>query len=189
MSWQFDKAHSSIEFSARHMMISKVRGNFEDFDAVVNFDENNLANTTVDVKVQLASVNTKDNQRDGHLKSPDFFDVETYPTMTFKSTGVEQTGENQAKLVGDLTIKDITQQVSLDVEFVGQAHNPFTGQLTYGFSADGKVNRKDWGMGWNQALETGGILVGEEISIHIQLELVKEVEAVITASSEGVPVQ
>jgi polyisoprenoid-binding protein YceI len=189
MSWQVDKAHSSIEFSVRHMMISKVRGRFEDFDAVVNFDEHSPANTTVDVNVQLASINTKENQRDGHLKSPDFFDVETYPTMTFKSTQVEQTGENQAKLVGDLTVKDITRQISLDVDFVGQAHNPFTGQLTYGFSASGKINRKNWGMTWNQALETGGILVGEDISINIELELVKEVEAVVTASSEGVAVQ
>lgn len=188
MSWQVDKAHSSIEFSVRHMMISKVRGRFENFDAVVNFDENNPAGTTVDVKVELASINTKEGQRDGHLKSPDFLDVESYPTMTFKSTSVEKIGDNQAKLAGDLTIKDITRQVSLDVDFVGRAHNPFTGQLTYGFSATGTINRKDWGMTWNQALETGGILVGEDVSIHIDLELVKETEAVASASSESVAV-
>ncbi len=178
MSWQVDSAHSSIEFSTKHMMISKVRGRFEEFEATVNLDENNPANTTVEVEVQLSSVNTKDAQRDGHLTSPDFFDVATYPIMTFKSIQVKQSDDSHAQLSGDLTIKDVTKAITLDVEYNGQAKNPFSGQISTGFMASGKINRKDWGLTWNQVLETGGILVGEQISLDINLELIKQSEDV-----------
>jgi polyisoprenoid-binding protein YceI len=160
------------------MMISKVRGRFEDFEAKVNLDDQQPNNTTVDVTVDIASINTRDAQRDGHLKSADFFDAASYPNMTFKSNRVEQIDNSHARLYGDLTIKGISKPVTLDVEYVGHAVNPFSGQSSFGFTANGKINRKEWDMTWNQALETGGILVGEEISIHIELELIKEGEAI-----------
>ncbi|MCB0208895.1 MAG: polyisoprenoid-binding protein [Anaerolineae bacterium] len=178
MSWQLDKAHSSVEFSVRHMMISKVRGRFEDFEVTVNFDESNPTNTSVDATVDIASINTREPQRDGHLKSPDFFNADAYPTMTFKSTKVEKVDNSHAKLIGDLTIQNVTKPVTLDVEYAGKAVNPFTGSETVGFTANGKISRKEWGMTWNQALETGGIMVGDEVTIHLEVELVKESEQV-----------
>ena len=176
MAWQIDSSHSHINFTVRHMMISKVRGSFENFSGVVNFDEQNPGNTTVNVKVDLSSTNTRDEQRDGHLKSPDFFDVENYPTMTFVSTQVEQIDENNGRLYGQLTIKGISKEVVLDVEYAGLAKSPWGSEST-GFSATGSLNRKDWGLNWNQALETGGVLVGDKINIEIELELVKVAQA------------
>lgn len=176
MSWQIDSAHTHITFTARHMMISKVRGNFEQFSGSVNFDAANPTQTTVNIEVDLASVNTRDEQRDGHLKSPDFFDVEEYPTMSFNSSRVEQVDENNGRLYGQLTIKDITKEIVLDVEYAGIAKSPW-GSESAGFSAHGSLNRKDWGLNWNQALETGGFLVGDKINIEIELELVKVTEA------------
>jgi polyisoprenoid-binding protein YceI len=175
MSWQIDSSHSYIQFSARHMMISKVRGSFESFSGTVNFDEKNPVNSTVDIAVDLASINTRDAQRDGHLKSPDFFDVESHPTMRFVSTRVEQMDANNGRLIGDLTIKGVTHEVALDVEYAGVAKSPW-GTESAGFSATGSLNRKDWGLNWNQALETGGVLVGDKINIEIELELVKVAE-------------
>ncbi|MCB9007037.1 MAG: polyisoprenoid-binding protein [Ardenticatenaceae bacterium] len=176
MSWQIDSSHSHIYFTARHMMISKVRGAFESFSGTVNFDEENPTNTTVNIDVDLSSINTRDEQRDGHLKSPDFFDVENYPTMKFVSTKVEQVDENNGRLIGNLTIKDITKEVVLDVEYAGVAKSPW-GTESAGFSASGSINRKEWGLNWNQALETGGVLVGDKINIEIELELVKQSQA------------
>ena len=176
MSWQIDSSHSHVNFTARHMMISKVRGNFESFSGTVNFDEENPANTTVNIEVDLTSVNTRDEQRDGHLKSPDFFDVENYPTMTFVSTRVEQIDAQNGRLFGQLTIKDVTKEIVLDVEYAGMAKSPW-GTVSAGFSASGSLNRKEWGLNWNQALETGGVLVGDKINIEIELELVKVTEA------------
>jgi polyisoprenoid-binding protein YceI len=175
MSWQIDSSHSHINFTARHMMISKVRGSFENFSGTVNFDEENPTNTTVNVEVDLTSINTRDEQRDGHLKSPDFFDVENYPTMKFVSTRVERIDENNGRLYGQLTIKDITKEVVLDVEYAGIAKSPW-GSESAGFSAAGSLNRKEWGLNWNQALETGGVLVGDKINIEIELELVKQAQ-------------
>jgi polyisoprenoid-binding protein YceI len=157
------------------MMISKVRGSFESFSGTVNFDEKNPVNSTVDIAVDLASINTRDAQRDGHLKSPDFFDVESHPTMRFVSTRVEQMDANNGRLIGNLTIKGVTHEVALDVEYAGVAKSPW-GTESAGFSATGSLNRKDWGLNWNQALETGGVLVGEKINIEIELELVKVAE-------------
>lgn len=175
MSWQIDSSHSHINFTARHMMISKVRGSFENFNGTINFDEENPTNTTVNVEVDLSNINTRDEQRDGHLKSPDFFDVENYPTMKFVSTRVERIDENNGRLYGQLTIKDITKEVVLDVEYAGIAKSPW-GSESAGFSAAGSLNRKEWGLNWNQALETGGVLVGDKINIEIELELVKQAQ-------------
>jgi len=175
MAWQIDTSHSQINFSVRHMMISKVRGSFENFSGTVNFDEENPTNTTVNIEVDLTGINTRDEQRDGHLKSPDFFDVENYPTMTFVSSRVEQIDEHNGRLYGQLTIKDVAKDVVLDVEYAGVAKSPW-GTESAGFSASGSLNRKEWGLNWNQALETGGVLVGEKINIEIELELVKQAQ-------------
>jgi polyisoprenoid-binding protein YceI len=177
MAWQIDLAHSEITFSVRHMMISKVRGSFETFSGSVNFDEANPTNTSVDITIDAASINTREDQRDGHLRSPDFLNADEYPTLTFKSTKVEQTDAENGKLYGDLTILGVTKPVVLDVEYAGQAKSPW-GTTSAGFSGKTSINRTDWGLTWNQALETGGILVGEKINIDIELEIVKQAEAV-----------
>lgn len=176
MSWQLDKSHSEISFSVRHMMISTARGRFEEFEGNFDIDEANPSQSKIEVVIQAASINTKDAQRDGHLKSPDFFDVEKYPVISFKSKRVEKVGGQNVRLVGDLTIKDITKEVALDVEYAGQAKSPW-GTINAGFTAQTKINRKEWGLTWNVALETGGMLVGEEVTISIELELVKQPEA------------
>jgi len=151
MAWVIDSVHSEINFSARHMMISTARGRFEKFSGTVNFDEATPANTTVDVQIEAASVNTKEAQRDGHLKSPDFFDAANYPYLTFKSKRVNVVDSQHAKLVGDLTIRNVTKEVVLDVEYAGQAKSPW-GTTSAGFSAQTKINREDWGLTYNQAL-------------------------------------
>ena len=172
MSYKIDPAHSQVQFTVRHMMISKVRGWFEKFDGVVALDPQTPANTTVDIKIEATSVNTRDDKRDGHLRSADFFDAEKYPHLTFKSKSVKVNGTETAKLVGDLTIRDITHEVTLDVEFNGSAKSPW-GTTSYGFNARTVINRKDWNLNWNAALETGGWLVGDDIAIDIELELVQ----------------
>ena len=177
MTWQIDYTHSDISFSVRHMMISKVNGRFADWNGTIDFDPQNPANTTVDVTVQLASVDTREQQRDDHLRSPDFFDVANFPEMHFKSTNVEQDDDDEGKLYGELTIRGITKPVVLDVEYAGQAQSPW-GTTSAGFSAEATLNRKDWELTWNQALETGGVLVSDKIKIAIELELVQQAEAV-----------
>ena len=175
MNWQIDNTHTHIQFSTRHMMISTVRCEFEQFSGSVSLDEQNPKNTRVEIQIEAASINTRVADRDNHLKSPDFFNVEQYPHLTFKSTRVERTGEDTAKLYGDLTIRDITRPVVLEVNYLGQAKSPW-GTLSAGFTGRTKINRKDWGLTWNQALETGGVLVGEDITLEIELELVKQPE-------------
>jgi polyisoprenoid-binding protein YceI len=173
MSWQIDSAHSQIQFSVRHMMISNVRGRFENFTGVVEFNEQDPTQSKVDVQIEAASVNTREAQRDGHLKSPDFFNADKYPYLTFKSKRIEKTDATHGRVVGDLTIRDVTKQVVLDVEYAGQAKSPW-GATSAGFSATTKINRKDWDLTWNQTLETGGVLVGDEIGINVELEIVKQ---------------
>ena len=175
MAWQLDPSRSEIQFSAKHLMISTVRGRFHKFTATVDGDEQNPTAAKIDVQIEAASIDTRDEKRDGHLRSPDFLDVDQFPYLTFKSTRVERIDENHGKLVGDLTIRDVTHEVTLDVEYAGQAKTPW-GATSAGFSARTKINRKDWNLNWNVALETGGWLVGDQITINIDLELVKQVE-------------
>jgi polyisoprenoid-binding protein YceI len=175
MAFQIDNSHSQVQFSVRHMMISKARGVFDKWSGSVNLNPEDPSKTTVDITIDTSSINTKDAQRDGHLRSPDFFDAEKYPNITFKSTKVEVTGKETAKLYGDLTIRDVTKPVVLDVDFQGNAKSPW-GTTNYGFSATTKINREDWGLNWNAALETGGWLVGKEVQIDIELELVQAPE-------------
>lgn len=176
MAWVIDSSHSTIQFSVKHLGISTVRGVFEKFTGTVDADEQNPTAASVEVQIDAASINTRDEKRDGHLRSPDFFDAETYPYITFKSTRVEQIDGSNGKLHGELTIKDITKPVVLNFEFAGLAKSPW-GSTSAGFSAETKINRKDWNLNWNVALEAGGWLVGEEVKIAIELELIKQVEA------------
>lgn len=180
MSWYVDPQHSHIEFAARHLMIHTVRGWFDKFEVDIQFDEENPTRTTVEAKIDATSLNTRSEQRDAHLRSADFLDAEKYPYLTFKSKRVEQTSKNQGRLIGDLTIRGVTREVTLDVTYNGQITNPW-GTTVAGFAADTKINRKDWGLTWNQVLEGGSLLVSEEITIHIELELHKKPEAVETA--------
>jgi polyisoprenoid-binding protein YceI len=180
MSYQIDHAHSQIQFTVRHMMISKVRGWFEKFNGTVHLDEQNPVNTTVEIEIDAASINTREEKRDGHLRSADFLNAENYPALTFKSKNVDLLGSDRAQLTGDLTIRGITREVVLDVEYSGSAKSPW-GTTSFGFNSRTVINRKDWDLTWNAALETGGMLVGDEITIDIELELVQVPEKVEVA--------
>jgi len=176
MSWKIDPAHSEINFTVRHMMISNVRGRFERFEGTVDFDEQNPTNSSVEVKIEAASINTREPQRDAHLRSPDFLDAEKYPYLIFKSKKIEVLDANHGRIVGDLTIRDVTNEVILEVEYNGTVKSPF-GNTSAGFSASTSINRKDWGLQWNVPLEAGGWLVGETVQINIELEIIKEEQA------------
>jgi len=176
MAWQIDPAHSQVQFSVRHMMISNVRGQFQKLSGTVEFDEKNPINTTVDVQIETASVNTKDEKRDAHLRSPDFLDADKFPYLAFRSKRVEVLDSTHARLIGDLTIRDITKEIVLDVEYAGQVKSPW-GTVSAGFSGRTKINRKDWNLAWNVALEAGGWLVGDEVTLDVEVELIKQEEA------------
>ena len=173
MAWKIDSAHSRVAFSVRHMMISNAHGQFNKVDGTVEFDEAQPTRSTVDVKIDVASIDTHEEKRDGHLKSPDFFDAARYPYMTFKSRRVEVVDDSHGKIYGDLTIKDVTREVALNVEYSGTAKAPY-GITSAGFTATTRINRKDWGLNWNVALETGGVLVGDTVNISIELEIMKQ---------------
>jgi polyisoprenoid-binding protein YceI len=173
MNWKIDNAHSAINFTVRHMMISNVRGRFEKFSGEVNFDEQNPENSSVEAYIDASSINTREPQRDAHLRSADFLNVEQYPELIFRSTQIEQLDSTHGRITGNLTIRDVTKPVVLEVEYNGQAKSPY-GKTSAGFDAQTRINRKDWGLVWNVALETGGVLVGDEIKIDIELELVKQ---------------
>jgi polyisoprenoid-binding protein YceI len=173
--WNFDKAHTNVEFVVRHMMVSNVRGSFGEYDGTINFDPANPAASSVEITIQTASINTGVADRDNHLRSADFFDAATSPIITFKSTGVQVVDDNNVKLTGDLTMHGVTKPVTLDVEYLGQGNSPF-GDVRAGFEASTKINREDFGLGWNVALEAGGVLVGKEIKIQLAVEAVKVTE-------------
>jgi polyisoprenoid-binding protein YceI len=173
MSWKLDTAHSEILFSARHMMISKVRGQFEKFEVEAELDVEDPENTVIVARIATDSIDTHDAHRDEHLKSPDFLNAAQYPYIAFKSTKVERLDANHARLTGDLTVQDVTRPVVLEVEFTGSAKSPW-GSTSYGFGATTTLNRKDWGLTWNVALETGGWLVSDQIEVNIQIELIRQ---------------
>ena len=176
MSWIIDPSHTRAEFAVKHLMISTVRGQFTDINGTVDFNEQNPEKSKVDVKIGAASLLTRDEKRDAHLKSPDFFEVEKYPYLIFKSKRVTKIDSLHGKIVGDLTIRDVTKEVTLDVDYAGQAKTPW-GTTSAGFTATATINRKDWGLNWNVALETGGVLVGDEVKINLEVEIVKQAEA------------
>jgi polyisoprenoid-binding protein YceI len=169
MAWEIDAAHSQVTFSVRHMMISTVKGQFTVLSGHLHIDEQNPANSAVDAQVETASIDTRDPRRDGHLQSPDFFDAAQYPTITFKSTSVVHLGGNEYNVIGDLNMHGVTKPVTFKAEYAGQGKNPY-GMQVAGLSATTKVNRKDWGLNWNQGLESGGVLVSEEVKIEIDLQ-------------------
>jgi polyisoprenoid-binding protein YceI len=173
MSWQIDNAHSKVGFHVRHMMVSKVRGSFEAFGGEFRFDPDNPADAFVNISIDAKSINTGVADRDGHLRSPDFFNVETYPELTFVSKRVEQTGDGQGRLIGDLTMAGTTREVTLDVTYFGTQINPMSGAMTAGFSATTSISRKEFDLTWNVALESGGWLVGDKITIEIDLQAFK----------------
>jgi polyisoprenoid-binding protein YceI len=175
MAWQIDSSHTRAGFSVRHMMIANVHGQFENVTGTVDFNEQDPTRSQVDVQIGVASLTTRDEKRDAHLRSADFFDAEQYPYITFKSKRAVKLSDNHGQLIGDLTIRGITREVTLDVEYTGQAKSPW-GTLSAGFTANTKVNRKDWGLNWNVALETGGVLVGDTVNIQIEAEIVKQPE-------------
>ncbi len=175
MSWQIDPNHSHIQFSVRHLMISTVRGRFDRFTGTIEGDEQNPTGSRVEVQIEAASVDTRNPQRDSDLRSANFLDADNYPYITFKSTRIEQADASHGRMVGDLTIRGITREVVLDVEYAGQAKTPW-GTTSAGFSATTKINRKDWGLTYNVALETGGVMVGDQITVDIELELVKQAD-------------
>ncbi|WHX41048.1 YceI family protein [Mesobacillus sp. AQ2] len=165
-----DQAHSAIGFEVKHMMVSKVKGQFGSYTADVEAaDLADLTTASIAFKIDVASIDTRSEDRENHLKSADFFDVENYPTIDFKSTNITRDGDDY-KVTGDLTIKDVTKPVTFDVEYGGKGTNPW-GVEVYGFEAEAKVNREDFGLTWNAALETGGVLVGKDIKIKVELEV------------------
>lgn len=170
--WTLDKSHTTIEFTARHLMVARVKGRFADFTGQLNVADDPRA-STVDVTIDTASVDTHEEQRDGHLRSADFFDVEQYPRMTFRGTGVEHVKGNKWQVLGELTIKDVTRPVTLDAEFLGGVTDPW-GKQRVVFSAEARIKREDYGLTWNVALETGGWLVGSEIKIGLEVEAVRQ---------------
>lgn len=169
MAWEIDPSHSQVTFSIRHMMVSTVKGQFKVLSGHLHIDEQNPANSSVDAQVATASIDTRDERRDGHLQSPDFFDAAQYPTINFKSTKVEPLGNNEYSVTGDLSMHGVTKPVTFKAEYAGQGKSPYGHQVA-GLSATTKINRKDWGLTWNQGLESGGILVGEEVKVEIDLE-------------------
>jgi len=169
-TWTVDGSHTSVGFTVRHLMVSKVRGHFGTFNGVVNVAENPLE-STLEATVDTTSITTNDDGRDQHLRSADFFDVENHPTMTLRSTGVEERGSDFL-LRADLTIRGITRPVELDLEFDGVEKDPWGGTRA-GFSASTEISRKDFGLEWNAALETGGVVVGDKVKIQIDAELIR----------------
>ena len=168
--WAIDQSHTHIGFSVKHMMVSKVKGQFEAYTANVEAtDLADLTTASIQFEIDTASINTRNVDRDNHLKSADFFDAEQFPKIQFVSKSISKSGDDY-KITGDLTIKDVTKEVIFDTEFNGKGTNPW-GQEVYGFEAETKINREEFGLTWNAALETGGVLVGKDIKISVELEL------------------
>jgi len=170
--YQIDPAHSRLGFVARHAMVTKVRGKFNDFSGSLYLDEADPSRSTAEVTVQMGTVETGQPQRDEHLRTSDFFEVEKYPTMTFKSTKAERNGQDNYRLTGDLTIKGVSRPVTLDIEYNGLVRDPF-GNDRAGFEARTVINRKDWGLTWNAALEAGGVMVSDKITLELDIAAVR----------------
>ncbi len=170
--WNIDTTHSAIHFSVRHMVVSKTRGRFTKWSGQLTFDPANPAGASVQVTIDPASIDTADAQRDAHLKSADFFDVEKHPTAAFRSTKVDALGGNRYRITGDLTVHGVTRPVVLDATYEGTGKDPWGGERA-GFSATTTIDRRAFGLEWNKALETGGVLVGEKVELNLEVEAVK----------------
>jgi polyisoprenoid-binding protein YceI len=174
--WEIDSSHSSVHFSVRHLVIAKVRGSFARWSGTVQVPDGDFSKATVAVTIDASSISTGVEQRDAHLKSPDFFDVAQFPELGFVGKRVQPRSDDAIDIVGDLTIKGTTREVVLRVEQLGQAKDPW-GNLRAAFSAKASIDRKDFGLTWNQVLETGGVMVGDRVEIEAEIQAVKQVEA------------
>lgn len=172
MTYTIDPAHSTLGFTVRHMMIAKVRGSFTDYEATAELNADDLTKSRVEATIAVASIDTGQADRDQHLRSADFFDAEAHPTMRFVSTSIEDRGDGRYALHGDLTIKDATKPITLDVEATGPAKDPW-GNTRFGFSLTGALDRDAFGLTWNQALETGGVLVGNEVKLEAEIQVMR----------------
>lgn len=170
--WNLDTVHSNISFSVRHLMISKVRGHFRKWSGSLTFDEADATTARLEVSIEAGSIDTGDPQRDEHLRSPDFLNVAAHPALTFNSTSIEKVGGQEFKVTGNLTIRGVTRSVVLDTEYFGQGKDPWGG-VRAGFSAKTSISRKDYGVEWNTALETGGFVVGDTVEINLEVEAIK----------------
>lgn len=170
-TWEIDSVHSSAEFAIKHMMISTVRGRFNQVGGTIEFDPENPAGSAVHAKIDTSSITTGQDQRDDHLRSADFFEVERWPDMTFESTKVDVKDDRHSKVTGNLTIRDTTKEVTLDVEYLGQIVDTF-GKTRVGFEARGEVDRKDFGLNWNQMIEAGGVMVGDKVKFTLNIAAV-----------------
>jgi len=169
--WKLDPAHTLVEFSAKHLMISTVKGRITDVEGTIYADENDPSKSSVEATLKAASIDTRTEMRDNHLRSEDFLHVEKFPAITFRSTRIEGDKE-EFKLTGDLTIRGVTREITLDVTFEGQTKDPWGGERI-GFSAKGKIDRRDFGLLWNQILETGGLTVSNDVKINVEVEAIK----------------
>jgi polyisoprenoid-binding protein YceI len=172
-TWQIDPSHTLTEFSVRHMMITTVRGRFGEVSGTIELDEEDPTRSTAEVTIDARTIDTRADQRDAHLRSADFLDVENHPTITFRSRKIERKGEDRYAVTGELTIRGVTKPVVLDVTEGGRAKSPW-GQTVVGFRATTKIDRREFGLKWNQALETGGVLVGNDVQIVIEAEAIRE---------------
>lgn len=171
--WVIDASHTTVEFSIRHLMISRVKGRFSKVEGSVQGDPNNLTGATVQATIDAASVNTADEQRDVHLRSADFFDVENHPALTFESRSIERTDGNEYRMTGDLTIHGVTKLVAWTLTFEGQGKDPW-GNERIAVTAQTRINRKDFNLTWNAALEAGGFLVGDQVDISVEAQAIKQ---------------
>lgn len=171
--WGLDAAHSEINFKVKHMMIANVSGNFTKFNVNAETEGDDFSKAKINFTADAASINTNNEQRDGHLKSPDFFDAEKFPQLKFESNSITKKSDDEYVMNGNLTIKDVTKPVALNLNFGGIGKDPY-GNTKAGFTVEGKINRKDFGLTWNAALETGGMLVGEDLKIHSEIQLAKQ---------------
>ena len=172
-SYSIDPAHSRIGFVARHAMITKIRGSFDEFEGSGSFDATNPENSSLQLKIKAASIDTRNADRDGHLRSNDFFDMEKYPDITFQSTAVKPVDATHFDVTGDLTVKETTKPVTIPLEFTGSAVDPF-GNHRIGFEGSTEINRKDWGVNWNAALEAGGLLVSEKVTLEFDISAIRD---------------
>lgn len=173
-TWSIDADHSSVGFTVRHMMVSNVKGSFGTFSGTVEVDEKDSAGSKVSVTIDAASINTGVAKRDEHLRSADFFDTARYPTVTYVSKKVEKSGKDRLKVYGDLTLRGVTRQVVLDVEGPSAAHRDPWGKTRRGASATATINRRDFGLTWNKVIEAGGVLVGDEVKIILEMEFIRK---------------
>ncbi|MBS4202239.1 polyisoprenoid-binding protein [Bacillus sp. FJAT-49732] len=172
--WNLDNAHSNVDFSVKHMMVSKVKGSFNDFSADIVVDATDLTTGNISFTIDVASIDTRNTDRDNHLRSADFFETEKYPNLTFTSTNIVKKGEDEYAVTGDVSLHGVTKPETFTVTFEGLAKDPMSGAEKAGFSVEGKIKRSDYGLTWNAALETGGVLVGDDIKVTMEIQVARE---------------